>query len=231
MGLFFDIEKYYSFWKLFSFKTKELRSKNSLPRNKGTEFENLILNTLSDIYKYDISISIDKNTHLPCRGGLKHQFDIRFTINNDIYIGECKYSEDRDQGNSYLKNGIAKFAFNAFQRVEYLRKLQDPCEERRIFLIYFTNYSLNKSILADCFLNNIIFINPEQPYVPLSVYLFDKFKKSKDKFDNKYIYDSLLQYTKFIFDYKSILRNTLTIDDSFIKNYASFIGNNCLYSE
>ncbi len=230
MSLFSDIEKYHYFWQSFSKKTKELKLMNLATREKGLQFENIILKTLADVYGYKISLSSDKNKHHPCRGGIKHQFDILFTLNDIKYIGECKYSEDKSQGSSYFKTGIAKFAFNSFQRVEYLRKLQSPKEERSIFLIYFTNYSLNKSILTDCFLNNIIFINPEQPYTPLAIYLFDKLNKSKNIFENKYIYDTLLEYTNYIFAYKNILKNTLKIDESFIKNYVSFIENNQLKS-
>jgi hypothetical protein len=218
--MFTDLEKLNAFW-------KELQAVSNLEGftgNKGAIFEEKVAFLIQKHFNCT-SISWGQKNLRQCRGRNKHQFDIEFSLNNARFICECKYT-DRDERKAWttIKDGLSKFLFAAVQRLEYLKNI----EVKNTFLILITNVPLNRSIVSDCIFNNVIFINPYQPPIPLALKLFTETDGEFGEYNNQEIYDRLRSYSNHLFTYKNVLRNTNGLYPLLANDYFSFIKNNQL---
>ncbi|MDD3014010.1 MAG: hypothetical protein PHC34_09940 [Candidatus Gastranaerophilales bacterium] len=196
-------------------------------QKRGNIFESKVQTLINSFYNIPVYGGMSNTKQ--CRGINCHQFDIEFIYNNKKFWGECKFTDRNDADKisdawSTIKDGLSKFVFAAFQRMEYERVIKK--DDRDVCLILFTNIKLNRSIINDCIFNNVIFINPNQPYILLSLYLFKKLKRNLKKFNNQVIHDNLSNYSELMFNCKSITNNTMMIPENLVEDYFSFLHNN-----
>lgn len=220
--MFSDIESFYSFWIQYRKLCKQ-EILGETNREKGFKFEIEVISLLNKHFGYTVS---GGGLQYQCRGVNKHQFDVSFSSNKVLYLGECKYTTHGSGGLSYIKTGLSKFVFASFQRAEYLKQLEKDTSD--IQLILFSNIRLNKEIINDCFFNNVIFINPFQPYIPLALYLFRKRRKSLQKYNNAAFYAKLESYNNTLFNFRAVTRNTTNLTAKIVEDYFAFIRLNSL---
>ncbi|MCE3235901.1 MAG: hypothetical protein K0Q50_2081 [Vampirovibrio sp.] len=220
--MFRDNQKFEQLWLGVRSLSDKLK-KMDTSKDKGTLFESECRLLINDIY----DIPVGGGTELvPCRGVNAHQFDVVFEYEGILHLGECKYSEQDDNGAwAYIKEGNRKFAFAAFQRAQYLQTIGDY---RQIRLVLITNRELNKTILNDCVFNNMVFLNPYQPYISLALHLFKKRKKSLKKFYNETLYGNLESYQNVLFRYPPVARNTRLLPKEIVDDYLTFLHDNNL---
>jgi len=222
--MFTDLDRLNAFWQDFQISSKMEDVTEPDVKVRGTIFEERIAQLINKHFNCT-SIRWGQKNIRQCRGRNKHQFDIEFTIGEARFICECKYTE-RDERKAWatIKDGLSKFLFAVVQRLEHLKMT----EVKNTFLILFTNVPLNRSIINDCIFNNVIFINPYQPPIPLVLKLFTDAQGAYSEFNNREIYAKLKLYSNHLFTYKNVLSNTNKVDPLLAHNYFSFIKNNKL---
>jgi hypothetical protein len=219
-----DLDRLNDFWKDFQTVSKMEDVTEPSVKVKGTIFEERVALLINKHFNCT-SIRWGQKNLRQCRGRNKHQFDIEFTIGEARFICECKYTErDERQAWATIKDGLSKFLFAVVQRLEHLKRI----EVKNTFLILITNVPLNRSIINDCIFNNVIFINPSQPPIPLVLKLFADAPGTFSEFNNREIYDKLKLYSNHLFTYKNVLSNTDNVDPLLANDYFSFIKNNQL---